>query len=114
MTEQEDDRDGERLTQLLDALPDPQPSAALLRAVAEIPLRHPQPSWHPQHGFAEGAWWPFRSAGRLGLSLVLIALLGALTGLNVDDESSAYDAADDFGELSALGLAADLDQELAP
>ena len=108
---QEDDRDDARLAELLDALPAPQPSATLLRAVAEIPLRHPRSA----PGFGLFALWPFRSASRVALSVTLIALLGALSGgLSADDPSAAYEGADDWSELTALSLAVDLDEELTP
>jgi hypothetical protein len=108
MNEPPEDRDHEHLSKLLDALPSPQPSASLLRAVAEIPLRH------PQQALGLGAFWPFRSAARVALSMAVIATLGALAGLSVDDDVAAYESADDWSELSALSLAVDLDQELEP
>jgi hypothetical protein len=112
MNESKEDRDLERLSELLDALPAPQPSAALLRAVAEIPLRNPKPA--PRFGF--GAWSPLRSGSRVALSMVVIALLGALSGgLSADDDDAGvYDGTDDWSDLSALSLATDLDQELEP
>jgi hypothetical protein len=100
------------LADAFDAMPEPEPSAALQRAVAEIPLRHPQPA----RNLGWAGLLPFRSASRAALSAALIVLLGVLSGVwSADSESGAYEAsADDWQDLAALTLAADLDQELEP
>lgn len=83
------------LDRILERVPDPEPSANLLRAVAEIPLRHP-------HG-ATVDWrelLPFRSLWRVALSAALVTVLGVATGVL----TAAPAAADDEGwdELAAL------------
>jgi hypothetical protein len=104
------------LAHMLDAVPGPLPSPALQRAVAEIPLRHPQLGafgW-----FA--AWLPFGSPSRALLSAVTLVLLGVLSGVwsaDSDSDSSAEmapAAADEWNDMSALTFATDLDEELQP
>lgn len=117
------------LERALAALDAPEPSAALRRAVAEIPLRHPQ----AEGALAAFAWLPLRSAWALAASAGLIVALGALTGAlagdvdltfapaqQVGDDAGDGDGAgeadedDTFTQLSELAFAAELDRELAP
>jgi hypothetical protein len=108
--------EAEALARTLDALPAPQPSAALQRAVAEIPLRHAQTS-----GALElFALSPFRSMTRAMMSAVVIVVLGVLSGVWSADSDSSPDVAlsaaeaDEWHDVSALAFATDLDKELAP
>jgi hypothetical protein len=98
----------------LDDLAAPEPSAALRRAVAEIPLRHPRSaSSDPDASWS--AWSPLRSIRAAALSAVLILLLGAISGVlsaSGDDDPSTAD--DDWGEMASLTFAANLDRELSP
>ena len=101
----------QRLCHALDRVPAMAPSPALQRAVAEIPLRHPQPS---QRGWAL-SWAPLSSARRLLLSAVAVVVLGAVSGaLSADSFSAPSAADDDWSELSELAFATGFDQELAP
>jgi hypothetical protein len=127
----------ERLDELLSSLPAPEPSAALRRVVAEIPLRHPQAAAGSFGGLFDRvpAWFPFRSFGRAALWAVVLLALGALAGLYVDDElvASTPDGArqrsgteevsneesetstgDELDDLALLAFADDLDAELEP
>jgi hypothetical protein len=120
------------LDELLSSLPTPEPSAALRRAVAEIPLRHPQRA--PWFFGPAPAWLPFRSLAAAALVAVAVLALGALAGLYGDDELVAGSAdrasdgatagagadageterVDEIGELATLAFADDLDTELEP
>jgi hypothetical protein len=104
----------EQLDALLKAAPDVAPSAALLRAVAEIPLRHPR-------GVGAEAWWPFGGVRRwifvATAALAMGAALGALlpedpgksaTEESLSDDDTGYDA------LSTIALGADISEELTP
>jgi len=113
--------EAQRLDAALASLPAAEPSAALRRAVAEIPLRHPQP---PRALFGmTPAWFPFRSFGR-ALAVALLAIsLGALLGLYGADveqaqvaqnQADAEQRVDEWGDLTELAFADDLDRELAP
>jgi hypothetical protein len=104
--------DAEALARALDGLGDPQPSAALRRAVAEIPLRHER---------TRGVWWtPFRSGWRAGLSAALIVLLGALSGAwsmeqaNETNSTAEIAPQEEWQDMAALAFVTELDQELAP
>jgi hypothetical protein len=98
----------------------PEPSAALRRAVAEIPLRHPQ----PEPMAAALSWLPLRSLWALVASGALMLALGALSGVWASDlDLSLQDAEqvqaeqtedDALTELSELAFAAELDEELSP
>jgi hypothetical protein len=93
----------EQLEMLLKASPDVAPSASLLRAVAEIPLRHPRAGVE--------AWWPF------GLRRWFAVLAAALvTGVAVGVVLPDFESDDDAGwdALSTVAMGADLSQELAP
>jgi hypothetical protein len=109
------------LANALAAIEAPQPSAALRRAVAEIPLRHPL----GEDARAAFGWLPLRSAWALLASAALIMALGALTGAAVDgiDVGVAVQSAepvgltgdeDTLGDLTELAFASELDRELAP
>jgi hypothetical protein len=113
--------DAAALEQALSALNAPEPSAALRRAVAEIPLRHP----HGEGARAVFAWLPLRSAWALCASAALIVALGALSGALADDldlslwpapasEFAGEDEDAALSELSELAFAGELDDELAP
>jgi hypothetical protein len=104
----------ERLDELLRAAPDVAPSAALLRAVAEIPLRHP---------YAAGAeaWWPFGGLRRWTVVLAAALAMGAVFGVALPDlpgKSATVDVRSDddtsYDDLSTVALGADLSEELAP
>jgi hypothetical protein len=103
------------LSDALDQLAVPEPSAALRRAVAEIPLRHPRPALSDSTE-RSSAWSPFRSLRAAALSAVLILVLGALSGaLSAGGDADASTMTDDdWGDLASLTFAANLDQELAP
>jgi hypothetical protein len=94
--------DAEALARSLNALRDPEPSAALQRAVAEIPLRHPRAP------AAESLplWWGWRA----GLSAAFIVLLGALSGA----WSIETAAEEEWTDMASLAFVTELDQELAP
>jgi len=96
----------EQLDTLLKAAPDVAPSANLLRAVAEIPLRHP-------HGAGASAWWPFGGFRRWIAVAAAALAMGAIFGVSLpddflSDDDSGYDA------LSTVALGADLSAELEP
>lgn len=120
MTRKDEPLTEQRLDELLSALPAPEPSAALRRAVAEIPLRHPQRA----RGLFGPAptWFPLRSFARAALLAAVALALGALAGLLTDDDVTASTtiatdttlASDESGELAALVFADDLDAELEP
>jgi len=101
-----------------------EPSAALRRAVAEIPLRYPRTNPQP----AEPAWF----AGSLSsvfrfafVAAVASVALGAWLGYEPDvlpelavstwtDPSEAWQADGEWEELAQLAFADELDAELAP
>ena len=89
-----------RLDELLKASPDEEPSAALMRAVAEIPIRHPR-------GAGE-AWWPFGGLRRWIVVATAALAAGVALGVALPDDDTSYDA------LSTVALGADLAEELAP
>ncbi len=110
----------EALERGLQSMTTPEPSAALRRAVAEIPLRHPQPA----PAAAAFGWLPLRSAWALAASAALMLALGALSGalasdldlsLQAEATQLALEPEDDaLTELSELAFAAELDEELVP
>jgi len=110
----------EALERGLQSMTAPEPSAALRRAVAEIPLRHPQPA----PAAAAFGWLPLRSAWVLTASAALMLALGALSGalagdldlsLQAETTQLADEPEDDaLSELSELAFADELDQELVP
>jgi anti-sigma factor RsiW len=96
----------------------PVPSAALRRAVAEIPLRHPQP---------QAALWPFRPMWAFALAATFMFALGVTSGAFVGGfdatpeelTASAADSSDeleddDLALVAELAFAAPLEEELAP
>jgi hypothetical protein len=102
----------------LQSLPTPEPSAALRRAVAEIPLRHSPREAPPLR-------LPLRSFAALFASAALIVALGALSGAWASDRGPATQTAqrveaedgaevDALTELTELAFAAELDEELSP
>lgn len=99
------------LARALDALGSPEPSAALRRTVAEIPLRHPRTGATTLPG-----WFPFHSLSRALVSAALVAMLGVLSGAwTADwDAGTAGAEADDWQDLTVVAFASDLEQELAP
>lgn len=106
----------------LQAMAAPEPSAALRRAVAEIPLRNPQPT------AGAASIWPlrWRSAWALFASAAVIVALGAVSGSmsrDVDlvaltgdrgEIEAAADEPDALDDLAELAFASNLDDELAP
>jgi anti-sigma factor RsiW len=109
----------------LSGMAEPEPSAALRRAVAEIPLRHPQPA----AGAAPLLPLRWRSAWALVASAALMVALGALSGsmtrgvdltalaggsTEVEEVEPGMDDSDPLAELAELAFASDLDDELAP
>jgi hypothetical protein len=116
MTGDKDELELAQLQEMLDTVPAPEPSAALRRAVAEIPLRNPQAG---AHGWL-GAWLPFKSPSRAVLSAVMLVLLGVVSGVWTADSDSdagaevAQSEASEWNDLSALAFATDLDEELEP
>jgi hypothetical protein len=94
--------DAEALARTLNGLRDPEPSASLLRAVAEIPLRHPRAA----------TAWPLtvRWLWRAGLSAAFIVVLGALSGA----WSAETVSEDEWSDMASLAFVTELDQELAP
>jgi hypothetical protein len=105
----------ERLNELLKtAAPDVEPSAALLRAVAEIPLRHP-------HRGSVEAWWPFDGLRRWIAVAAAALVMGVVIGAALPDglRKSApgeFDSEDDTGwdALSTVAMGADVSEELGP
>lgn len=104
----------ERLEELLKVAPDVAPSAALLRAVAEIPLRHP-------YGAGAEAWWPFGGLRRWIVVGAAALAMGAVFGVALPDDpqkSATVDVQSDpdssYDDLSTVALGADLSEELAP
>lgn len=100
-------QDAAGLDRLLDELEPPVVSADLMRAVAEIPLRH------PAQGASFGSLLPFRSVWQAVLPALLLVGLGAVTGaMSIEVEPLAQD---DWDEIAELAYAQNLnDEELAP
>jgi ferric-dicitrate binding protein FerR (iron transport regulator) len=92
----------QRLDQLLDAAPELLPSAALLRRVAEIPARN-----------TRAVAQPFERLRRWIAGAVALAAVGAAVGAVMPESSLDADVAS-ADELSPLGWAGDLAEELAP
>lgn len=106
------------LDRMLDASPPIEPSAALRRAVAEIPLRHPRAESVAERGFGFPAY-----ALRLGLLAALAAIaVGAWAGSQADvlpdvavlGDTDTGQADDAWEELAVLAFADELDEELVP
>jgi hypothetical protein len=106
--------DDQWLDRMLDAADPVQPSAALRRAVAEIPLRHPRAA-------SSRAWgWPAYVLRYALLAALASIAVGAWLGSQADvlpevalgDDTQTDDEA--WDELALLAFADDLDAELAP
>lgn len=63
----------ERLSRLLDAVPEPEPSPQLCARIAAIPARHPRQHWVAR-------WWPFGNPLAPLFAWSAAALLGLLVG----------------------------------
>jgi hypothetical protein len=81
----------------LDEAKDVAPSPALLRRVAEIPVRHAPPS--------VGWVWPFGRLRSIVGAVAAVAAVGMVVGMTVPESE---DSADEWDELSTLALGADL------
>jgi len=99
-----------RLDEILDRAEDVAPSTALLRRVAEIPVRQATPE-------SPRAWWPFGRFRHAVTALAATAAMGAILGIAVpetvpNEKADSSDASwDDF---STLALGVDLSEELSP
>jgi hypothetical protein len=100
-----------RLDELLQQSPDREPSAGLMRAVAEIPLRQPQ---------AGLSWLPFGGFRRWAMVLAAALAMGAAFGVAFPDapgKTASEDLVTDdegYDALSTVALGADLSEELSP
>jgi len=112
------DAEEQWLDRMLDTAAPIEPSAALRRVVAEIPLRHPRPHGAAERGFA----LPGYVMG-LGLIAALAALsvgawvgsqAGVLADVAVVDDADAGQVDAAWEELAVLAFADELDEELAP
>lgn len=110
-----------RLDALLDALPEIEPTPALLARITSLPARHPQ--------VARAGWWPFGNpfapffawgaAAALGVLLGVVApglapidvdLSGDVASVDVDSldvDGAGADAADDWTDVSGLAMGAE-------
>ncbi len=109
MNEQDPNRD---LDAWLNTLNDPQPSARLQRAIAEIPLRHP-------HVEGSANLWPFGSLWKGVVAGVFVCALGVIAGASSLADgtlsSEPVTADDTWSESSVdLAFAFPLDEELTP
>ena len=109
------------LDRMLKAAEPVEPSAAVRRAIAEIPLRHPLAAAGEGRVSGFGAW---------PASLVRFALFSALASIGVgawlgyeadvlpevawSDQGEASQPEDEWEELALLAFADELDEELAP
>ena len=92
-------KDDMDLDALLDALEPEAPSAALMRAVAEIPLRHPRSA--RRWAFERLLPWPAIAAG------VLACALGVVSGALIEPSSSD----DGWDDVTAVAFAGAFDEE---
>jgi hypothetical protein len=92
-----------RLDQFLDGAEPMAPSPALLRRVAEIPIRHAAPS-------TSGWAWPFGRLRTIVGAAAAVAAVGMVVGVTTPDNGS-NNGADEWDELSTLALGADLAEE---
>lgn len=108
------------LDRMLSEAPPIEPSAALRRAVAEIPLRHPREPAAAARGVL--AAWP-SYAFRFALLAAIVSLaMGAWLGYQASvlpevvliDDGSAPNADEEWDELVELAFADRLDGELEP
>ncbi|HKQ69579.1 MAG TPA: hypothetical protein VJT73_09580 [Polyangiaceae bacterium] len=88
---------------LLDDAPALDPSPALLRSIAEIPLRHPVAE---NSGFE-----PFARFRTALFGFALAAAMGVFAGFAVPEADDTEASWDDFSEIA---LALDLSEEIAP
>jgi hypothetical protein len=95
----------QQLDALLDEAGPVEPSAALLRRVAEIPLRHPAP---------ERVLAPLGRLRNWFTILVAAAVAGAVVGVVTPDLAPGIEPDSGGEDLSSLDWAADLSEELAP
>jgi hypothetical protein len=93
----------EELDRMLQQMPDPEPSPQLLRAVAEIPLRH------PQHG---GSTWSLRWLWRATASAVAVTALGVALGMLTAEPLGPNSEDDEWASMAALTFGP-MDEELA-
>jgi len=112
------DAEDQWLDRMLDAAAPIEPSAALRRVVAEIPLRHPRRESAVERGFGLPAY--VMSFGLLAALAILS--IGAWVGSQADvlsdvaviDDGDAGQADDAWEELAVLAFADELDEELVP
>jgi hypothetical protein len=83
----------------LDGAEEMAPTPALLRRVAEIPVRHAAP--------AAGWVWPFGRLRSIVGAAAAVAAVGMVVGMTTPDNGSD-DGGDEWDELSTLALGADL------
>jgi hypothetical protein len=95
-----------RLDEALDGADHIVASPALLRRVAEIPLRHPTVS-----SSLMGPLGRLRNALALGAA---VAAMGVVVGMTTPDLVAQEDAAGDWDELSSLALGVDISEEVLP
>jgi hypothetical protein len=106
------------LDRMLDAASPIEPSAALRRVVAEIPLRHPRAHGAAERGFGLPAY--VMAFGML--AAVAMLSVGAWVGSQADvladvaviDDADAARVDDAWEELAVLAFADELDGELEP
>jgi hypothetical protein len=92
------------LDELLAAAPDREPSADLLRRVAEIPARHaPSASW---------SLWPFGRVRTLVAALGAAAAMGVAAGAALPERDDGDQAG--LEELSEMALSVDISREISP
>ena len=109
------------LDRMLNEAASVEPSAAVRRAVAEIPLRHPRAHGSDAHVRLPGAWPAFGFRFALPTALVSLAL-GAWLGYEANvlpdvvlrDDAQAPSGDEEWDELAQLAFADQLDEELAP
>jgi len=89
----------------LDDAEDIAPSAALLRSIAEIPLRHAAT-------VQKSGWGWLRNA--FALAGTIAAAAGLVIGMSTSEPAATSDAASDWDDLSTLALGMDVSEDLAP
>jgi hypothetical protein len=93
-----------RIDALLDGATDVVPSPALMRRVAEIPLRHEK---------ALSGWRPGWLRNLIGLGTAA-AVLGLVVGMTTSEPVATDDAVTEWDDLSTLALGVDGSEELLP
>ena len=96
-----------QLDDRLDSVDRAEPSAELLRRVAEIPL------YHGKHRQAQ-AWWPFVRLRAAVALAAAAAVTGAAVGVITPDRTHASEVDRSWEDLSGLAFALDLSEELSP